>query len=412
MNGGGTSSARVRLAVVASHPVQYVAPWMAHLAQCPDLELKVFYLWDFGVVAREDPGFKQAFIWDLPLLEGYCSEFVPNASRHPGTESFGGLYNPSIVPVLRAWQPDVILLIGYAYRSHLQVLLSPRLWRVPMLLRGDSHDLARPGGLRTWASRQARRVLFRRFRGFLAVGRANADYFRNCGVSEDRIVFAPHAVDNDRFRGQAAAVRDQAAAWRLELGIPSSAFVFLFAGKLEDKKRPQDLLAAFSALETPPSRPAVLLFVGSGALEARLRDAAGTRVGESIFFAPFQNQRRMPVVYAAGDLLVLPSLGPSETWGLAVNEAMNLGVPAIVSTHVGCGPDLVEEGRTGWTFPAGDVSALAATMRTALETGHTEFEAIRRNVREKVARYSYGAATAAVRDTLERLGHGRPGGGA
>lgn len=412
MKGGGTSSERKRLAVVASHPVQYVAPWMAHLARCPDLDLKVFYLWDFGVVAREDPGFGQAFTWDIPLLEGYASEFVPNTSRHPGTESFGGLHNPGIVSALRAWRPDAILLMGYAYRSHLQVMLSPRLWRIPMLLRGDSHDLARAGGPRTWTSRQARRILFRRFRAFLAVGRANADYFRNCGVSEDRIVFAPHAVDNDRFQEQEVAVRDQAAAWRLELGIPAEAFIFLFAGKLEDKKRPQDLLAAFSTLETPPSRPAAVLFVGSGAWEARLRDAAGARVGRTVFFAPFQNQRRMPVVYAAGDLLVLPSLGSAETWGLAVNEAMNLGVPALVSTHVGCGPDLIEEGRTGWTFPAGNVAALASAMRMALETGPTDFEAIRRNARAKVAGYSYGAATAALRDTLERLGPRRPGGGA
>jgi glycosyltransferase involved in cell wall biosynthesis len=385
---------------------------MAQLAALPDLELKVFYLWDFGVVARTDPGFGETFTWDLPLLEGYASEFIPNVSPAPGTEAFGGLHNPGLVAALGDWRPDAILMMGYAYRSHLDVLLSPRLRKVPMLLRGDSHDLARPANLRTWAARQARRLLFRRFSGFLAVGRANADYFRRSGVPEDRIVFAPHAVDNARFRDQEPATRARALAWRRELGIPDGAFVFLFAGKLEDKKRPQDLLAAFAALEgTAAPRPAALLFVGSGAWESRLKAEAGSRLGKTVFFAPFQNQPRMPMVYAAGDVLVLPSLGPSETWGLAVNEAMNLGLPAIVSSHVGCGPDLIEEGRTGWRFPAGDVAALSSALRQALEAGDMAFEGLREAARVKVASYAYGAATAALRDTLERLGLLRPGGG-
>ena len=37
-----------RLAIVASHPVQYYAPWFRHLAATNRLDLKVFYLWDGG----------------------------------------------------------------------------------------------------------------------------------------------------------------------------------------------------------------------------------------------------------------------------------------------------------------------------------------------------------------------------
>ncbi len=85
-----------------------------------------------------------------------------------------------------------------------------------------------------------------------------------------------------------------------------------------------------------------------------------------VYFAGFQNQSQMPRTYAAGDLLVLPSHGGGETWGLCVNEAMCLGRPAIVSNHVGCGPDLIRPGETGWVFEAGRVDALAAALPARL----------------------------------------------
>jgi len=50
-------------------------------------------------------------------------------------------------------------------------------------------------------------------------------------------------------------------------------------------------------------------------LEKDLKEAAAGN--ERILFMDFQNQRGMPVIYRVGDLLILPSQGPGETWGLA-----------------------------------------------------------------------------------------------
>ena len=64
------------------------------------------------------------------------------------------------------------------------------------------------------------------------------------------------------------------------------------------------------------------------------------------------------------DLFVLPSL--KETWGLAINEAMCMSRPVVVSSTVGCGPDLVEQNENGMIFNAGDEPALSNCLRTAL----------------------------------------------
>jgi glycosyltransferase involved in cell wall biosynthesis len=278
---------------------------------------------------------------------------------------------------------------------------------VPLLLRGDSHDLFRPPGFKSNLARWARSLLFRRFAAFLAVGRANAEYFRHCGVPEARIHFVPHCVDNQRFQDAAPQAALDAAAWRAELGIAANACVVLFAGKFEPKKRSVDLLTAFGIAQEEMRKkgePApVLLFVGSGPLERELRAASGDRIGQTVFFAPFQNQTRMPTVYAMGDLFVLPSYGVGETWGLAINEAMNLAMPVIVSTHVGCGPDLVQQGDTGWVFKAGDIDALAATIVQALLLDSRHRAQMGLAARERVGDYSYSAATTGLLATLSTL---------
>jgi glycosyltransferase involved in cell wall biosynthesis len=385
----------IRLAVVISHPIQYYAPWFRELAQQPGLLLQVFYLWDFGVSRQRDRGFGKELQWDVPLLEGYAHVFVANRSGDPGTHHLAGLHNPTLVSELLSWRPDALLLFGYAYRSHLSLLLDPRLWRAPLLLRGDSHQLAPRAGLKPLLAQLLRRLLFRRFAAGLPVGQANAAWMAKSGIR--RLYLAPHAVDNARFQAAAPEAERAAQAWRQQLGIPAAAPVVLFAGKFEAKKRPLDLLEAFAALHHPT---AVLVFVGAGPLEAELkRRAASLGLGQ-VMFQGFQNQRAMPRTYALADLVVLPSYGPGETWGLCINEAMNLAKPVIVSSHVGCGPDLVIPSETGWMFPAGDVSALTACLAEALHDPQ-RLKAMGQNARSRIDRFSYAQATAGLLKALE-----------
>lgn len=130
--------------------------------------------------------------------------------------------------------------------------------------------------------------------------------------------------------------------------------------------------------------------MGNGALEGELRKRAAEC--RNVFFAPFQNQSEMPRTYAACDLFVLPSFGPEESWGLAVNEALCLARPIVVSSHVGCAADLVREGVNGLAFPAGDVAALTDALRNALSDRERLAEWGKAG-REIVAKYDYPAAT-------------------
>ncbi|MEH1863708.1 MAG: glycosyltransferase family 4 protein [Nostoc sp.] len=384
-----------RLAIISTHPIQYYAPWFRYITRSTDLEIRVFYLWDFGINPQVDVGFKQVLQWDIPLLDGYEYEFVPNHSSAPGVHYLWGLQNPSLVSQVKAYNPYAVLLMCYNYASIYRFLWQWNSLAIPLLFRGDSHRLLQPTGMKAWARRQFITQIYHRFTACLYVGKANYDYFRYHGVSEQSLFFSPHTVDNDRFFTQTENAKQQATIWKQELGIPSHDRVILFAGKFEPKKRPLDLLLAF--LEANISGVS-LLFVGAGPLEADLKSAA---TGHSnIYFAPFQNQTLMPRTYAAADLVVLPSYGSGETWGLAVNEAMCLGRPVVVSSHVGCAQNLIHQHHNGLIFPAGNVSALANSLQEAFSDG----ERLRRWGEESlkiVTGYNYTQATQGLKQALD-----------
>lgn len=386
-----------RLAVVTTHPIQYYSPWFRYLAEQPGLDLHVFYLWDFGVTERRDKGFGQSFAWDVPLLDGYAAEFVANISKQPGTHRFRGIDNPGLAAALAAFHPAAVLCLGYNYRSFFRLLFGRGLRDVPLILRGDSHRLVVQTDGKAWLRRQAIRFIFRRFRAFLYVGEANRQYLRQHDVAAERLFFSPHAVDNARFMVDAEMTRAAAETWKRELDIPAGMAVVLFAGKLEAKKRPLDLLRAF---DRAALTDAALLFVGSGHLEDELRREA--LAIPHVYFAPFQNQSTMPRTYAAADLVVLPSHGPSETWGLCINEAQCLARPVVVSSHVGCAADLVQHGQTGLIFPAGSVDALAACLREAF-ADPARLRAWGEAGKERVQHYTYSEATRGLREALKWL---------
>jgi glycosyltransferase involved in cell wall biosynthesis len=354
------------------------------MAAHPGLELRVFYLWDHGVKPSHDPGFGQSVSWDIPLLDGYEHEFVPNTAVKPGTHHWRGLRNPDLPARLAAFQPDAVLMLAYLYETPLRLLYTTR--KVPLLFRGDSHRLVPRGGWKEILRGGVISALLRRFDACLYVGEANRAYFQRHGVRN--LHFAPHAIDFARF----AEARGEGNEFRRTHSLPPDRCVFLFPGKFQDKKRPQDLIEAFRGL----TGKAALVFAGSGPMEAELRQQASDL--PHVHFLPFQNQSQMPALLASCDVMVLPSMGSYETWGLIVNESQALERAVIVSSHVGCGPDLVAagpDGEPGLIFPAGDVQALRTSMQTLVDDPARRM-AMGLAGAKRAERFSHSAATQGV----------------
>jgi glycosyltransferase involved in cell wall biosynthesis len=346
-----------KLAIITSHPIQYNAPLFRLIAQRKKIELKVFYTWGQAAAGNVyDPDFKKSFTWDIPLLEGYDYELLENISIKQGGDHFRGIINRNLIERINVYEPDALLIYGWSFQSHLQVMRHYK-GKVPVLFRGDSTLLDEQEG-RSFKKLMRRLFLkwvYQYIDKALYTGAANKAYFLKHGVAKEQLVYAPHAVDNDRFEDRDGCYTLKAKQWRTDLGIPSDAFVFLFAGKLEPKKNPLLLLSAFEQLNKEDT---YLLFVGNGILEKELKEKE--KQNKRVLFLDFQNQQVMPVVYRLGDVFVLPSQGPGETWGLSVNEAMACGRAILVSNKCGCSANLIKT--NGYVFESGHLKELVSKM--------------------------------------------------
>jgi len=346
-----------RLAIITTHPIQYYAPVFSLLHQQKKIEVKVFYTWGAASVEKHDPGFGKKVSWDIPLLQGYPYQFQKNTARKPGSHRFWGIVNPELIREINDWKADALLVYGWAYQSHLKVLRYFK-GKIPVFFRGDSTLLDKKTGIKNSIKSILLRWVYRHVDHAFYVGKNSKAYFKRFGLKDKQLTFAPHAIDNDRFAEDRSA---EAAALRKKLRIEPEEILILFAGKLELKKNAVLLLHAFEALDQQNTH---LLFVGNGPLEKELKaKKEALKTVSKIHFLDFQNQLQMPVLYQSCNLFCLPSCGPGETWGLAVNEAMACGKAVLVSNKVGCAADLVFEGKNGSVFQSGNAADLVDKLQ-------------------------------------------------
>lgn len=336
-----------KLAIIISHSIQYYAPIFQRLAKSNIVSIKVFYTWSQAQNNIKDKEFGKVLQWDIPLLEGYDYTFVKNVSPNPGTNSFKGIQNPTLIQEIERWKADAVLVFGWSLSSHLKAIRYFH-GRIPVLFRGDSHLLDERFGLKSLLRHTFLRWVYSHVDTALYVGKNNRDYFHKMGLLASQLVFAPHAIDNERFAGdEEKNYEHQASEWRRKLEISSQTIVILYAGKFIKKKQVVPLLENFIRFHNRNSDKDIkLVLVGNGDEEKKLLAMSKGRTDVKIM--PFVNQSEMPIVYRIGDVFILPS--KSETWGLAINEAMACSRPVITSNKVGCSVDLVDEGVTGWCF--------------------------------------------------------------
>ncbi|MEO3798731.1 glycosyltransferase [Nonomuraea sp. B1E8] len=210
----------------------------------------------------------------------------------------------------------------HLYRACVYGRLAARLANVPAIVATE-HSIGREHIEGRRLTRSVRALyLASELLGHLtvAVSPTVADRLAGWGVPRSRIVVIPNGVDGGAF-GFDAALRRRT---RRRLGVPAHAFVIGGVGRLEPGKRFDALIEALPALES-----AVLLLVGSGSCEPRLRELAGAvGAGHRVIFAGESTDVR--AMLSAMDVLAAPSA--EETFGLAVVEALAAGLPVLYDT--------------------------------------------------------------------------------
>jgi glycosyltransferase involved in cell wall biosynthesis len=393
-------SRKVRVAYFVSHPIQYQAPLLRRIALEDNIDLHVFFHSDLSVRGYSDKGFGGIQVkWDVPLLDGYSHEFLPGF-RNKGTLGFAAPISRGIFRQLRRGGFDAMWVHGYHTLNSLHAISAAWLLGIPVILRSDSQLNDRVRSRKTLlAKRLFFAILKRAIRCVFSIGSENTRYWREYLGSGIPVFPMPYAVDNEYFSSRAAEAAQHREALRRELGLEPGRPVFLFASKLQARKRCIDLIEAFIKLSPSPAvdPPAYLLIIGDGeeraAIETRIEDS-----GLSSFrVLGFRNQSELPRYFDLCDVFVLPSI--FEPWGLIVNEVMNAARAVVVSNDVGCQTDLVQDGVNGFVFPKLNVDALAAILRRFLDDPSLAHRMGRESAK-KIARFSFEEDVRGLRRAL------------
>ena len=136
----------------------------------------------------------------------------------------------------------------------------------------------------------------------------------------------------------------------------------LFVGRLNYYKGVEYLIDAMKEVD------ATLFIAGDGprreALERRARDR---KVDDCVRFLGYVSDTKLASSYRESDIFVLPSVEPSEAFGIVQLEAMARGVP-VINTSLRTGvPWVSQDGETGLTVPPRDATALANAINDLLD---------------------------------------------
>jgi glycosyltransferase involved in cell wall biosynthesis len=296
---------------------------------------------------------------------------------------------------LRLLQPDVVLVTGWNEPGLIAASPMIRAMGVPIIMRGESNTLSQ----RSLVTRCIHRVLLSCSSAAVVIGSSNRDFYLRNGLTPDRLFPGAYFVESERILRMATEHRPQRERLREQAGFDADDFVFCFVGKHVHFKRPELMIQA-AAIARDAGHPVKLLFAGSGELTPMLKGEA-ERLRVPAVFTGFLNQTELWRAYIPSDAFVLPSTN-RETWGLVTNEAMLFGLPVIVSDQVGCGPDLIVEGTTGYLFHGGSEGLAKSMCRLASDRAAARL--IGQNARERVlSHYSMPTATNGLHAALESL---------
>lgn len=195
--------------------------------------------------------------------------------------------------------------------------------------------------------------------GVVSVSESVARHYRN-EMGLRRITAIPNSIE---LGGSPVTFRAGRENLKRELGVGEGTALLAYSARMVKQKGHRLLLRALEILRSRGIAPKLLL-VGSGPMEPEIRSAVRNAGLESqvIMTGNLAYADALRHI-AAADLFVSPS--SLEGFGLAIAEAMALGVP-VVAVAVGSVPEVIEDGVSGLLVQPDSPDLLAEVVASAL----------------------------------------------
>jgi colanic acid biosynthesis glycosyl transferase WcaI len=173
--------------------------------------------------------------------------------------------------------------------------------------------------------RKAMCAAYQRAARVVVLSRDMRDLLVSCGVTPDRIECIPNWIDTSHV-----VPCKQENAFRLRHRLDGQ-FVVMYSGNLGLCQRLEDVVAAAERLRDRPD--VVFLFVGDGAVRARLEETAARLQLGNVRFLPYQPKAELAQSLSAADLHLVPldprvssCIMPSKLYGILASGTALLAI--------------------------------------------------------------------------------------
>jgi len=268
--------------------------------------------------------------------------------------------------VIRTWgrlntlNPDVLIIDGYSYAACWAGFFWAKVNKKKIILWSSSNEEDRD---RLFLKEKLKGFLVKRCDAANVYGKRNKDYLIKLGMKKDRIFIKGNTTDNAFYYNETIRLKAKREVLCKQFGIPFHNFLYI--GRFSKEKNLLFLLKAYKKLDADNWG---LILVGNGPQYQELDDFIDGNSIRNVFLPGFKQKEEIPQYLAISDVFVLPSV--SEPWGLVVNEAMAAGLPVLVSRKCGCYPDIVKDGKNGFSFDPFDKKELFRLMKDMVDGEH------------------------------------------
>jgi len=253
-------------------------------------------------------------------------------------------------------RPDVLVVPGWGSPIAQQAILWGIRHACPLVTFSDSQLEGLP---RSFLQDLVKRRLVSVFLAAMVAGARALRYMQHFGMSEEAIFAGVDVVDNAHFAQHAELSATELSNRRQRLELPER---YLFSvNRFVAQKNLSGLIAAYADYVAAGQAGGLeLVIAGDGELRVELEaQILESGLCGKVHLLGRVSYSDLPILYRLADAFVIASNSHSETWGLAVNEAMAAACPVLVSNSCGSSEDLVEDGANGFTFSADDPAGLS-----------------------------------------------------
>jgi glycosyltransferase involved in cell wall biosynthesis len=240
---------------------------------------------------------------------------------------------------------------------------------------GNSHT----PGRNALPVRLAKKALLARYKYWAVPGAEGIVYAGMVGgrSNTQKCRILPNIVDEGRFNLSAEVRRLTREEWK----VPPAERMAIWPARLVPEK---GIVPFLESLEREFLKGWTIRIIGDGPLRQEISDTLKRlQIEQHVALVPSVPYDRMPALYRAADLFILPSLHDPNP--LSVVEAMHSGLPILISDRVGNFPEALRQGVNGWGFDpakkenvrAATAAALTATNATLQEAGEASREVAR-----------------------------------